>query len=373
MSTAPDTLAITGWGVLTSTGFGADEFAAAVREGRSGLVDVEGAFDEQLPTSKACALVGFHARDHLGRKGTSFLDRSTSLALIGCELALNDTGLVVDDANRDRVGIVLGTTAGSLKATSDYSRETLVQDKPYLVNPMLFPNTVMNCAAGQSAIWHKLKGVNATVAGGQLAGLNALRYTRNLVRRGYVDGALVGAVEEFSPHTAWSAHHLHRQLGVQVPVGEGSAVFVAENPDVARAAGRTPDAEVLAVEIGYYAPTGQLPDAGEGLATTIARALERAGVAADEVWAVATGETGAQPLDEVEARGVAAVFGGAARRVRVKELTGECQAASGALQLAALLSHHRDDRALDGRVGVVTSVSADGAVGAAVVRGYSRA
>ncbi len=362
-----DVLAITGWGVLTSTGTGADEFGAAVRDGRGGLVDVEGAFDGDLPVAKACALVGFHAKEFLGRKGTAFLDRSTALGLVGCHLALADTDLVIDDANRDRVGIVLGTTAGSLKATSDYSRETLVQKKPYQVNPVLFPNTVMNAAAGQSAIWHKLKGVNATVAGGQLAGLNALRYARNLVRRDYVDGALVGAVEEFSPHTAWGTHNLHQQLGVQVPVGEGSAVFVVENPDVAKAAGRTPDAEVLAVEIGYFAD-----DAAAGLALCVMRALERAGVDAADVWAVATGEAGAEPLDEVESHGVASVLGGV-RRVRVKELTGECHAASGALQVAALLAYHRGDRSLDGRVGVVTSVSADGAVGAAVIRGYSRA
>ncbi|MEU4744020.1 beta-ketoacyl synthase N-terminal-like domain-containing protein, partial [Actinosynnema sp. NPDC023658] len=319
MSTAPDTLAITGWGVLTSTGTGADEFSAAVREGRGGLVDVEGAFDDELPESKACALVGFHARDYVGRKGTAFLDRSTALALVGCHLALADTGLVVDDTNRDRLGIVLGTTAGSFKSTSDYSRETLVQDKPYLVNPVLFPNTVMNCAAGQAAIWHKLKGVNATVAGGQLAGLNALRYTRNLVRRGYVDGALVGAVEEFSPHTAWGTHNVHERIGAHVPLGEGSAVFVAENPDVARAAGRAVDAEVLAVEIGS-SPTG---DTADGLASCVTRALERAGVHVDDVWAVATGETGVERLDRLESLGVARSLGAGPRRVRIKELAGE--------------------------------------------------
>ncbi|MFD8588241.1 beta-ketoacyl synthase N-terminal-like domain-containing protein [Streptomyces sp. NPDC059637] len=375
-------LAITGWGTVCSLAIGAEEFSAAVAEGRSGLRDVTGMFeDEDLPAAEACAMPDFRVRDHLGRKGTSFFDRSTSLALVGCSLALDDTDLAVGDDNRERVGIVLGTTAGSIRATGEYSRETLVQDRPYLVNPMLFPNTVMNCAAGQAAIRHRLKGVNATVAGGQLAGLSALRYARNLIRRDYADALLVGSVEEFSPHTAWGTHHLYADDDGRAPVGEGSAVFVVEDAAAVHRAGRLPDAEVLAVEVGTYAPADGRPEAGdrgrpgaaEGLATCIARALERAGAAPSEVWAVASGESGVEHRDAVERRGIEAALGTTAERLRVKRSTGECHSASGSLQIAALLGRHRIDPALDGRLSVVTSCSPDGAVGAAVLRGWHRA
>src|SRR5207248_2320963 len=78
------------------------------------------------------------------------------------ERELEDGGLEVDDRGRGRVGVVLGTTVGSLRSMSDYTRETLIEERPYLVSPALFPNTVMNCAAGQSAIRHGLAGINAT-------------------------------------------------------------------------------------------------------------------------------------------------------------------------------------------------------------------
>lgn len=367
------TLAITGWGVVSSLAIGADEFTAAVDEGRSGLRDVTGMFDEELPEDQAFALTDFKVRDHLGRKGTSFFDRSTSLGLVGCTLALDDTDLTVTDDNRERVGIVLGTTAGSIKATSDYSRETLENDRPYLVNPLLFPNTVMNCAAGQSAIWHKLKGVNATVAGGQLAGLSALRYARNQIRRRYADALLVGSVEEFSPHTAWFTHRQHSAEVGRAKLGEGSAVFVVEDAATVRAQGRRPDAEVLAVEVGTYGAPGHEPDAGAGLAGCIRRALDRAGVDPAEVRAVATGECGITRLDDIERRGTEAALGTEVWRVRAKEWVGECHSASGSLQIAAVLAGHRGHPELDGAVSVVTSVSPDGGVGAAVLRGWHRA
>lgn len=369
-------LAVTGWAVVAPAGLGATAFAAAVAAHRPPAgpepVDVRGLFGQPLPADRAHALVDFSAREHLGRKGTSFLDRATSLAVVGSGLALADAGLVVDDGNRGRTGIVLGTTAGSIRSTSDFSLETVVQDKPYLVNPVLFPNAVMNCAAGRCAIWHRLKGVNATVAGGQLAGLQALRYGRNVVRRGYADRLLVGAVEEFSPQLAWGEHALHAAETGRAPLGEGAAVLVVEDAERVRGDGRRPEAEILAVEVGTAVPGGD-PDPGACLAACLTRALARAGVAPADVWAVASGERGVAALDDVEQRGIDTALGAGPRRLRVKELVGECGAASGALQVAALLGLHRAGVAPDGAVGVVTSCSADGAVGAAVVRGWRRA
>ncbi|MCC2276961.1 hypothetical protein LKL35_16300 [Streptomyces sp. ET3-23] len=364
---------VTGWSALSSLGTGADAFAAAVRAGRSGLVDVRGMFDGgELPRHTACAMPGFRARDHLGRKGTGYLDRSTALAVVAARLALADTDLELGDDNRRTTGVVLGTTAGSIRATSAYDRDTLTQDRPYLVDPMLFPTAVMNSAASRCAVWHRLHGVNATVAGGQLAGIDALRYGRTLMARGHADALLVGAVEEFSPHMAWGDERLYGSEPGRAPLGEGAVVLVAEDAERVRASGRSADAELPAVAFGRFAPPGGSPDPGKGLADCIDRALRQADVHADEVRFVATGERGIPHLDAAEQAGVDAVLGPGTHRLRIKELVGECHAAAGMFQLAALLALHRNDPALDGRTSVVTSVSSGGAVGAAVLRGFSR-
>ncbi|WP_042373916.1 beta-ketoacyl synthase N-terminal-like domain-containing protein [Streptacidiphilus neutrinimicus] len=362
----PEPLYITGWGVLSPLGDGADEFSDAVVEGRTALTDVSSMFEEELPGDQAYALAEFRVRDYLGRKGTSFFDRSTALALVASDRALKDTELVVTDDNRDQVGLVLGTTTGSIKSTSDYSRETLTQRRPYLVNPVLFPNTVMNCAAGQAAIWHKLKGVNATIAGGQLAGLSALRYACRTLRWEDAEALLVGAVEEFSPHTAWATH----LATSPVPAGEGAAVFVLETAAAVADSGRRADAEVLAVELATADPERGTEAAAEVFAQCIRRALRVAGVSADELWAVAPGSTAA---GRIETAALAAVLGPAEPvRLNVAELVGECHAASGALQIAAVLAHHRSNPTLDGCPALVTSATREGTVGAAVIRGWHR-
>jgi 3-oxoacyl-[acyl-carrier-protein] synthase II len=361
-------LAITGWGVLCSVATDPAGLAEALTSRPQGAVPAQEMFEDPLPRPDGHVLTGFRVRDHLGRKGTSFFDRSTALALVATKQALGDTGLTVEDANRERVGMVLGTTAGSVKSTSEYSRDTFVQERPYLVNPLIFPNAVMNCAAGQAAIWYGLKGVNATIAGGQLALHSALRYAGTLIASGYADALLVGTVEEFSAQSAWATAYAQRSAGGDLPTGEGAAVFVVEEADAVRAAGRTPDAEVLATEVRQLAEPGSA-----GLTDCIRLALARAGVDPAEVRLVATGENGMTELDGAEDAAVRAVLGDGPERLRIKELVGECHSASSALALAAVLARHRADPALDGQVSVVTARSADGVVGAAVLRGWSRA
>jgi 3-oxoacyl-[acyl-carrier-protein] synthase II len=364
-------LAVTGWGVLSPLGVGAEEFAPAWRERRSGLRDVSGMYETQLPVDQACALTDFSVREHLGRKGTSFFDRTTSLTVVTCGLALKDTSLVVDDANRGEIGIAMGSTTGGVQSLCDFITETIVNDPPYLVNPVLFPYAVMNGAASSAAIWHQLKGVNATVSDGQASFLAVLKYARNQIRNGYVEAMVAGAVEEFTPHRAWAAEHLRGGQSGRVPLGEGAAAFVLEPAHAVRVSGRKPDAEILAVETGLY---GEDIDPADGLAGCISRALHSSGIDPAEVRMVAPSIAGSENRDGIEGRGIAAALQGATfTSLPVKELLGETYSASGALQLAAVLAEHRADPVLDGAVSVITSVTSEGLVGAAVVRGWSRA
>ncbi|MDO3686667.1 beta-ketoacyl synthase N-terminal-like domain-containing protein [Micromonospora sp. C28ISP2-4] len=355
-------LGISGWGVLSPYGLGADGFTAGLYEGRDATVDTVELTDEPVPHARAYALAGFRARDHLGRKGTSFLDRRTAFAVLACRQALADSDLVVDDSNRERVGVVLGTSVGSLQSTSDYSRDTHVQEKPYLVNPILFPNTVLNCAAGQAAIWHGLRGLNTTLAGGGTATLTALRYARTMLGRGRAEALLTGAVEEYTPHMAWAGGPAADGASATAG-GEGGAVFLVEDAAAMRAAGRTPSAEVIAVELAH---TGATADVTTALADLVRRMLRQAGVAATDLARVVTGGAGD------EERALDAAVGRHADRSSATDLVGDCPAAAGALQVAALLAHHRRTPD-DGSLSLIVASSADGTVGAALLRGTGHA
>ncbi|MFF5207130.1 beta-ketoacyl synthase N-terminal-like domain-containing protein [Streptosporangium sp. NPDC000396] len=362
---------VTGWSVLSSAGIGVDALAGRLAGAESGAVaaspgaGVGHLYEEPLPSPNGHALTDFDVRAQLGRKGTSSYDRATALAVVCCQEALREAGMTVDDTTRKRVGVVLGTSLGSFKSTSDYSRETLIQEKPYLVNPMLFPNTVMNCAAGQVAIRFGLRGVNVTIAGGALAFLNAVRYAGNVIERGYADVMLTGAVEEYTPHRAWASHLTGATT--TVAAGEAAGVFALTGPQAPQWAGPRRSARILAVTTGYGPGGGE--QAERALGGCVSRALRRAGADPAEITTVLTCES--DEADRREYGPVSQVLGHEPRRIMAKRLLGECDAASGAVALAVLLAG-TGGTAGEG-LSLLTARGADGAVGAAIVKGYGDA
>src|SRR5207245_10097832 len=88
-------------------------------------------------------------------------------------------------------------------------------DGPNYVNPMEFPNTVINSPAGQAAIKHKLRGVNSTISAGLVSGLYAIHYASEFLRFGRATALLAGGVEELSDEAFVSVG----QGGVLSPAG----------------------------------------------------------------------------------------------------------------------------------------------------------
>ncbi|MGW3040422.1 beta-ketoacyl synthase N-terminal-like domain-containing protein [Kitasatospora sp. NPDC001159] len=363
-STPVNRTVITAWSAVSPFGIGREAFAEGLRERR--VAEAPLAREPwQAPAETACLVPDFDIRAVLGKKGTRSMDRATGLAV-------TTVGRLLDDAPRNRQvatgedsALVLGTTIGSVQSQMDFTRDSFTGEKPYFVDPARFPNAVMNCAAGQSAIWHQLKGANTTIAGGHAAGLYALNYSRRLLNFGRARTVLCGAVEEFSHARSWLDEHSHdpQADGAPQPAGEGCGLLLIERAD--------PDdpeqpvlAELLAVQMGI-ALDG---DVRTALASCVERALRRAQVRPEELWAVSTSELPG-PLGEQEQAVVEAATAGAnPRHLTQAALLGDTVAASAAFQVAGVLVHAEDDPSAAGRIALVTSVDRDGAVGCALIR-----
>src|SRR5690606_28313457 len=127
-----------------------------------------------LPVSQAFVDLELDPWARLG-KSARFMDRTTTLTLMACDAAVADAALRIEPV-AERVGFSLGTRCGSVSGTAGFIRDTFVNKRPYMVNPVKFPNAVINCAASQAAIRIGAKAVNTTVSGGRMSGLLALRH-----------------------------------------------------------------------------------------------------------------------------------------------------------------------------------------------------
>ncbi|MFI0192812.1 beta-ketoacyl synthase N-terminal-like domain-containing protein [Streptomyces sp. NPDC017082] len=365
---------IVGCTVFSAAGEGLGALAEALRRG---VPATQGPADEATagdfpPDPAVLSVPGFAPAEVLGRKGLSRLTRTDQLVSVACAKALGEPAEEAGGIEPADTGIVLGTSVGSTRRVGDFIRDTFVEERPYFVNPSHFPGILMNSAAGRAAIRLGLTGVNATVSGGPLAGLHALRYARNALLAGHARRLLTGAFEELSPQRAW-AWHRSAGLAAGVPLGEGGAVHVLQTADASaqEPEGSRPLARLLACEVGFADPAQGLSGVSRRLADCVRTALARSGVAPHDVAVAVPGAAGRRGWARVEENALREVFAGPATpyRLAVQPVLGETDSAAGALHLAAVLARWQDGGPDTGRerAAVLTAVGPEGSVGCAVV------
>ncbi|MFJ8014485.1 beta-ketoacyl synthase N-terminal-like domain-containing protein [Streptomyces sp. NPDC096339] len=347
------TAVITAWSAVSPYGTGRAPLAAGLRA-RAAAPESAGPEEwTAQPDATARVVPGFEVRDALGKAGTRGMDRLTGLAAVTVRELLSGTAPAGEDGDLG-TGLVLGIASGSVQGFMEFTKSSLEGASPIDVSPSKIPNMAMNRAASASAIRHALKGPNTTVAAGRLSGLVALDQARRLLADGRAERVLAGSAEEFS---AARAHLTHAAYGTGVVLGEGCVMVLLESGDAATG---EPLAEVLTV----HHRVAQGGDFAGTLTAAVRAALAEAGVAADAVWAAIPGEAPGA-AGEQERQVHEDLFPAEVRaRAASVALLGETAAATGAYQLAALLSEPGEP----GRVALITTTDPDGPVGCAVLR-----
>ncbi|WP_217208203.1 beta-ketoacyl synthase N-terminal-like domain-containing protein [Streptomyces sp. AC550_RSS872] len=347
------TAVITAWSAVSPYGTGRAPLAAGLRERTA---PPESAGPEEWtarPDATARLVPGFEVREALGKAGTRGMDRLTGLTAVTVrELLAGETEQRPDGGLG--TGVVLGTAAGSTQGFMEFTKASLEGDRPIDVMPSRIPNMAMNRAASASAIRHTLKGPNSTVAAGRLSGLVALGQAVRLLADGRAERVLAGSAEEYS---ATRAHLTHAAHGEDLVLGEGCVMVLLEPGD--SAAGE-PLAEVLAVH-HRVAPQGEF---AQVLTAAVHASLAEAGVAPAAVWAAVPGQAPGAAGEQERIVHEALFDADVRERTASVALLGETAAATGAFQLAALLSEPGEP----GRIALVTATDPDGPVGCAVLR-----
>ena len=153
---------VTGIGMTTPLGVGKEVFGSRLFSGESAISDIKSFATGTFPSHLGAEVTDFSPRDFISLKSLRRMDRISQLTTASARLALDDAGIAVNPANRDRIGILMGTAFGATDVTV-HLLETLIKEGPAFVNPILVPNTVLNAAAGNASIELGFRGVNVTV------------------------------------------------------------------------------------------------------------------------------------------------------------------------------------------------------------------
>src|SRR5215472_3776375 len=296
---------ITGMGVISSLGDSPALLHSALCQGRTALHPVQEPGFDDLTCRQAGHISAFHPEVYLPEKNLRPLDRTGQLVVCAAKLALVNSGWTADKLGAHDVGLVLGTMFGSVHTISKFDRHALIQGPSY-ASPMDFANTVINAAAGQTAIWHKLRGINSTIACGSTSGLMALGYATDLIRSGQQTAVLAGGADEFCFESfngfeqAGLLYRVTEGTGFPVPfevrrtgfaLGEAAALIMLEEWDSAVARGSS----ILGEVRGYgstYDPRRNNGSGTDAIARAIQSASEDAGLALSEIDCISASANG---------------------------------------------------------------------------------
>jgi len=343
---------VTGLGCVSPVGNNVPEAWAAVLAGKSGAAPITLFDASKHKTRFAAEVKGFDGSALFGTREARKMDRFAQFAMAAALEALDQAGLKIDESNRDRVGIVVGSGIGGIMTLLE-NVEVLRERGPERVSPFLIPMMISDSAAGLLAIRTGARGPNMALATACATGTNAIGEAAAMIRRGAADAIVAGAAEAGIVGVAMAGMNVMTALSTRNEeperasrpfdkdrdgflMGEGAGIVILESLESAKARG----AKILCEFAGY----GTSDDAhhisapaenGAGAAISMQLALEDAGLKHTQIEYINAHGTSTPLNDKSETAAIKTVFGEHAYNVPVsstKSMTGHLLGASGGLE-----------------------------------------
>jgi len=354
---------VTGVGLVSPLGVGTLPTWEALLAGRNGVGPITRFDTARFEVKIAAEVRGFRPELWMEKKEVKKSDTFIHYALAASRMALEDSGLAIDDANAERVGVVIGSGIGGLPLI-ERTHATLMERGPDRVSPFFIPGLIVNLAAGQVSIATGARGPNTAPCTACTTGLHAVGDAFRLVQDGWADAMICGGTESVITPLAVAGftamHALSKRNDAPerasrpwdkdrdgFVMGEGAGIVVLEDLESARRR----DAPIYCEVVGYgmsadaYHISAPHPE-GRGAVTVMRYALADAGLPVDAVDYINAHGTSTSLGDLAEVKAIHQVFRDHARRLAVsstKSSTGHLLGAAGGLEcgLLALAIKHQ--------------------------------
>lgn len=345
---------VTGLGVLSPIGNGAQAFHAAQLGGRSGVRPLT-RFDASSYPTRFAGEVDVEVERFLERKDAKRLDRFAQFAVIAADMALKDSGLELGREDKTRIGTLIGSGIGGM-GTWEAQTRVAFEKHPLRMSPYFIPMLIANMASAQVAIRYGLMGASSTVTTACTTGSDAVGSAFRTLQYGEADVMLAGGAEamltpltfgSFGAMKALSTRNDHPETASRpfsasrdgFVLGEGAGVLVLETLPHAAARGARVYAEVLGFgrAADAYHMVETHPD-GAGGALSMQAALRDARLSPEDVGYLNAHATSTPVGDRSEVWAFKTVFGSYAPKLPIsstKSMIGHLLGAAGAVEAVA--------------------------------------
>lgn len=343
---------VTGMGMLSPLGTDVPSSWQGILAGQSGIGLIEHTDLSAFTTRIGGSVKGFNVEEYLTAKDARKIDLFIQYGLAASFQAVRDAGLEVTDANRERIGVAMGSGIGGL-TNIETNCKALFDQGPRRISPFFVPGSIINMISGFLSIHLGLQGPNYAIATACTTGTHCIGMAARNIAYGEADVMIAGGAEMAACGLGIGGFAAARAMSTRnddptrasrpwdkgrdgFVLADGSGALVLEELEHAKARG----ARIYAELIGFgmsgdaYHMTSP-PEDGAGAARCIGNALRDAGINADQVQYINAHGTSTPTGDIAEAQAIKSVFGDHAYKLAVsstKSMTGHLLGAAGAVE-----------------------------------------
>ena len=343
---------ITGLGLVTPLGIGVDETWTALCNGQSGISEITRFDASGFDTRIAGEVKNFHPKDFLSKKEAKRTQLFIAYAVAASRMALEDSGLTIDETNENRVGVLTGCGLGGLHLL-EQTTVVLQKKGPKRVTPFFIPMMIGNMAPGMISIYLGAKGPNSSISTACASGTHAVGDAFKIIKRGAADAMITGGVESVITPMCIAGFNAMKALSVRndppekasrpferdrdgFVIGEGCGILILETLEAALERGARIYAEICGYGMsgdGFHmaAPAPE----GEGAARCMAEALTDSEMPLEKIDYINAHGTSTQLNDVYETRAIKSVFKEKASSIAIsstKSMTGHLLGAAGGIE-----------------------------------------
>ena len=352
---------VTGLGIVSPIGTGIAQAWDNLVHGVSGVGPITRFDATPLATRIAAEVKGFEAAQWMSPKEARRSDSFVHFGIAATKLALEDAGLVIDDANAERTGVVVGSGIGGLPMIEENILEMGAKG-PRRISPFFVPGSIINMVAGIISIQFGAKGPNVSMVSACTTSSHCVGEAGRMIEYGDADVMIAGGTEaticmsgmggfcsmkalsERNDDPAAASRPFDRDRDGFV-LGEGAGILILEEYEHARKRGARIYAELAGM--GMSADAGHITAPNmDGPRRAMLAALRNSGINGDEVQYLNAHGTSTPLGDANETAALKAAFGDHARRLAVnstKSMHGHLLGAAGGVEalITVLAIHHQ--------------------------------
>jgi len=339
-------------GMLSPLGNDVPSSWQGILAGRSGIGLIEHMDLSAYSTRFGGSVKNFDVEQYLPAKEARKLDLFIQYGLAASFQAVRDSGLEITDANRERVGVAMGSGIGGL-TNIENSCKALIEQGPRRISPFFVPGSIINMVSGFLSIHLGLQGPNYAIATACTTGTHCIGMAARNIAYGEADVMVAGGSEMAASGLGIGGFAAARALSTRnddpasasrpwdkdrdgFVLSDGAGALVLEELEHAKARGAKIYAELIG--FGMSADAFHMtspPDDGAGAARCIRNAILDARIDAKQVDYINAHGTSTPAGDKAEAAAIRTVFGDHAYELSVsstKSMVGHLLGAAGAVE-----------------------------------------